>query len=329
MRVVFLQYGDYGDVYGRLQTGGPETFRDQRHSVNYVASLAPNHDVTTIAVSNRQHDEQLAPGLRSIGLSYDLFWDQRRLWPLLDRLDPEAIVCRHPNRVALAWAAKNRVPTLPIFADMFSDKGLRNRLNNWRLGRVLRRCIKPCVANHSLSASQSLGRVGLSPDQIVPWEHQRIEPMGEAKDYPGLDRPFRLFFAGALSEAKGVGDGIEAVAIANRANAKVELTLAGAGDPDKWTAFARRHGVEASVHLLGVIAAERALTEMRDNDAVVVPSRHDFSEGLPKQYSKPWRLRSPLIASDHPAFVDRLRPAVIHYDSRRVIHRALQNRSSD
>ena len=156
MRVVFLQYGDYGDAYGRLQTGGPETFRDQRHSVNYVASLAPKHDVTTIAVSNRQHDEQLAPGLRSIGLSYDLFWDQRRLWPLLDRLDPEAIVCRHPNRVALAWAAKNRVPTLPIFADMFSDKGLRNRLNNWRLGESF------AVASNHASQTTASRRHSLS-----------------------------------------------------------------------------------------------------------------------------------------------------------------------
>jgi glycosyltransferase involved in cell wall biosynthesis len=310
MRVVFLQYGDYGDAYRRFQTGGPETYRDQRHTVNFVAALAPEHEVATIAVCERHHDEELAPGLRSIGLSSDLFWDHRRLWPLLDRLDPEAIVCRTPNRVALAWAAKNRVTTLPTFADMFSDKGLRNRLNNWRLGRVLRRCIKPCVANHSLSASQSLRRVGLSPEEIVPWEFQRIEPMGEAKDYPRLGRPFRLFFAGALSEAKGVGDCIEAVAIANSANAKVELTLAGAGDLDKWSAFARRFGVEASVHLLGVIAAERALTEMRDNDAVVVPSRHDYAEGLPNTIFEALASRSPLIASDHPAFVERLRPSV-------------------
>jgi glycosyltransferase involved in cell wall biosynthesis len=309
MRVVFLQYGDYGDAYRRLQTGGPETFRDQRHSVNFVAALAPEHEVATIAVCDRHHDEELAPGLRSIGLSYDLFWDHRRIWPLLDRLDPEAIVCRTPNRVALAWAAKNRVPTLPNFADTFSNKGLRNRMNNWRLGRVLRRCVKPCVANHSLSASQSLSHIGIPPDQIVPWEHQHLKP-GEAKDDPPLDRPFRLFFAGALIEAKGVGDCIEAVAIANRANAKVELTLAGAGDLDNWTAFARRHGVEASVHLLGVIAAERVLTQMRDNDAVVVPSRHDYSEGLPNTIFEALASRSPLIASDHPAFVERLRPTV-------------------
>ncbi len=310
MRIVILQYGDYGEAYRRLQTGGPETYRQQRHSVNFVASLAPNHEVTTVAICDRPHDEEVAPGLRSIGIPHDLVWDNSRLWPLLDRCAPEAFICRTPSRVALAWAAKNRVPTLPAFADIFTNVGLRNRLRNWRLRRVIRRCVKPCVANHSLSASCSLTCIGLSPDQIVPWEWQRMKPMDEAKDAPRPGRPFRLFFAGALSESKGVGDCIEAVAIANAAHAEVELMLAGPGDIDNWTAFARRHGVEASIRLLGVIAAERVLTEMRDSDAVVVPSRHDYQEGLPNTISEAFASRSPLIASDHPAFVERLRPEV-------------------
>jgi hypothetical protein len=142
MRILILHHGDYGAAYRRFQTGGPETYRDQRHSVHFVASLAPKHKVTTVAVCDRHHDEELAPGLRSIGVSHDLVWDHRRLWPLLDPIAPEAFICRTPNGVALAWAAKNRVCTLAAFADTFTNKGLRNRLNNWRLGRVVRCCIK-------------------------------------------------------------------------------------------------------------------------------------------------------------------------------------------
>lgn len=156
----------------------------------------------------------------------------------------------------------------------------------------------------------SLTRIGLRPDQIVPWEWLRIKPMGEAKDAPPVDRPFRLFFAGMLIEAKGVGDCIKAVAIANAAHVQVELTLAGAGDLDEWTAIAEQHGVKASVRLLGVIPAEQVLTEMRRHDAVLVPSRHDYAEGLPNTIFEALASRSPLIASDHPAFVNRLRPDV-------------------
>jgi glycosyltransferase involved in cell wall biosynthesis len=310
MRVVILQYGDFGEVYRRLQSGGPETFRDQRHTVNFIASLASDHEVTTVAICDRAHDEVLAPGLRSIGVPYEIVRDSRRLWPLLDRLDPEAYICRTPNRTALAWAARTRVPTLPAFADNFTNAGLWSRLTNWRLGRVLRRCVMPCVANHSLSASQSLGRLGLSPSQIVPWEHRRLKPVGKAKDAPRPDRPFRLFFAGSLCDAKGVGDCIEAVAIARSKKVEIELSLAGPGDAATWTARARQHGVESSVRLLGVLASDRVLAEMRNNDAVVVPSRPDYAEGLPNTVFEAFASRSPLIASDHPAFVNRLRPAL-------------------
>jgi glycosyltransferase involved in cell wall biosynthesis len=309
MRIIILQYGDYGDVYRRLQSGGRETFRDQRHTVNYVASLVADHEVTTIAICNRPHDEELVPGLRSIGVSSDLVPHRRRFWALLDRFNPQAFICRTPNRVALAWAASNRVPTLPVFADTFTNVGWRNRLNNWRLKRILGQCRKPCVANHSLSASQSLRHIGLSPDQIVPWEHLRMQPIGEAKDAPLPDRPFRLFFVGSLIESKGVGDCIEAVAVARAAHHPVELTIAGSGDTDRWAAFARQHGVETSVRLLGVIPSERVVTEMRDHDAVIVAPRHQYPEGLPNALYEAMSSRSPLIASDHPAFVKRLRPS--------------------
>jgi len=310
MRIMILQYGDYGDAYRRFGTGGPETYRDQRYSVDFVASLSPKHEVTTVAVCDRHHEEELAPGLRSIGVPLDLVWDRGRLWPLMDRITPDIFICRTPNRTALDWAAKQRVPTLPIFADTFTSNGLRDRLRNWKLGRALGRCIKPCVGNHSLSASQSLTRLGLSPDQIVPWEFRQMEPIGEAKEPPPPGRTFRLFYAGVLSELKGVGDCIEAVALLKSAGADVELTLAGRGNLDEWTAHGRRLGVEASIRPIGLVAAERVLTEMRDHDAVVVPSRHEYQEGLPNTVFEALASRSPLIATDHPSFVNRLRPDV-------------------
>jgi glycosyltransferase involved in cell wall biosynthesis len=310
MRILILQYGDYGEAYRRFQSGGAETYRDQRHSVNFVASLTPRHEVATVAVCDRGHDEELAPGLRSIGVPVELAWQSGWIRSLFDRFNPEAFICRTPNRVALAWAAKKRVPTLAVFADIISNQGLRSRLDNWRLGRVLRRCFKPCVANHSLSASWSLTLIGVRPDQIVPYEWQQLAPSGHAKDAPPSGRPFRLFFAGMLIESKGVGDCIEAVAIARAARAEVELTLAGSGEVDGWTAFAERHGVGAHVHVLGLIPAERVRQEMRQSDAVLVPSRYTYAEGLPNTIFEALASRSPLIASDHPAFVDRLRPEV-------------------
>lgn len=310
MRTVFFQYGDFGDAYRRLQAGGAETYRDQRHTVDFVASLASGHEVTTVAICDREHDEELGPGLRSVGISSEAGWDRGQMRPLLDRLAPEALICRTPIPAVLGWAADRRVPTLPSFADIFTNVNLRERLRNWRLARAIRRCVWPCVANHSLSASRSLARLGLRPEEIVPWDHCRILPARETKTAPPPFRPFRLFFAGELSETKGVGDCIEAVAIAHQAGAAVELVLAGKGDAGKWSELARRRGIEDLVRLLGVIPAEQVMAEMRESDAVVVSSRHDHQEGLPNTIFEALASRSPLIASDHPAFVERLRPEV-------------------
>jgi glycosyltransferase involved in cell wall biosynthesis len=310
MRILLFQYGDFGDAYRRLSSGGPETYRDQRHTVDFVASLAAQHDVTTVAICARPHDEILAPGLRSIGITAADASSRSVLWPLFDRLHPDAFVCRTPEHAALAWAAKTKVPTLPVFADIFVNRRPRRAIRNWLLGRTLKRCNAPCVANHSLAASLSLSRLGVTRDRIVPWESKRLRPIGEAKFSPDRGRPFRLFFAGVLSESKGVGDCIEALSIVKATHAHVELRLAGPGDADQWLAHARRFDVESSVRTLGLISTEQVLAEMRNNDAVVVPSRHDFAEGLPNTIFEAFASRTPLIASDHPAFVGRLRPSV-------------------
>jgi glycosyltransferase involved in cell wall biosynthesis len=306
MKVLILQYGDYGDAYRRFQTSGTETYRDQRHSVDFVASLIPNHEVITVGICERFHDEELVPGLRSIGILEEQFRDQSWLLPLIDRHRSDVFILRTPDICSLTWAVRHRIPTLPVFADFFGGGGLRDRLMRWRLRRVLQQCIRPCVANHSLSASESLSSLGLSPAEIVPWEFQQLQPIGEAKTRQVIDQPFRLFFAGMLIESKGVGDCIEAVAILRAAGHQVELTLAGRGDTRCWVERAQKFGVEEYVHLVGLIPSDQIPVQMRAHDAVLVPSRHDYAEGLPNTFFEALASRSPLIASDHPAFAKRL-----------------------
>jgi glycosyltransferase involved in cell wall biosynthesis len=264
--------------------------------------------VITVAACDRPHDEQLTPGLRSIGILSEQFWDRKYLWALLDRLLPDVLILRTPHLHALEWAAKHQISTLPVFADFFGGNGVRYQWRKWRLSRTLRRCIRPCVANHSLTASQSLRSLGLSPHEIVPWEFQRLQPLSEAKLPPPTERPFRLFFAGMLIESKGVGDCIEAVAILRALGQQCKLTLAGPGDTAPWAEMARKLDVEEPVHLAGLIPSDQVLTMMREHDAVVVPSRHDYAEGLPNTIFEALAARSPLIVSDHPAFAQRLQP---------------------
>jgi glycosyltransferase involved in cell wall biosynthesis len=45
---------------------------------------------------------------------------------------------------------------------------------------------------------------------------------------------------------------------------------------------------------------------MHEHDAVVVPSRHEFDEGLPMTLQDALTSRTPLVASDHPMLTPRL-----------------------
>ncbi|MCX7396100.1 MAG: glycosyltransferase family 4 protein [Planctomycetales bacterium] len=307
---MIIQYGDYGEAYSRFQKGGDATFRDQRHSVEFVESLSAEHDVVVVCASGREHEESLKVGLSSIGLPKDAFWKPALLWPLLDRLQPQALICRTPSRVAFVWAARNGIAILPDFADMFTNRTLRDRWRNWRLGRLLRQCQAPCVANHSLTASQSVRLLGIPATRIVPHEYLRLSAVTPPKQAPPITGPLRVFFAGQLIESKGVGDCIDAVAVARSKGLQVELTLAGSGDVAAWESYARDRHVSDSVRLLGSIAAERVLKEMREHDAVVVASRHSYAEGLPNTIFEAFASRTPLIASDHPAYVNRLQSGI-------------------
>lgn len=306
MKLVVLQYGDYAEAYRRFREGGDETYRDQRHSVGLVAGLAGEYDVTTVAACGRPHRETLAPGLRSIGVSQDFFL-RGPLGKLLWELSPERVILRTPNVRALRWLALSRVPVLPELADVFEVGSLRDRLRRLELGAHLAVTRWPCVTNHSLSASESVRNLGVPEHRIVPRENEPLQPIGDAKDAPAGEGPFRLFYAGAISEEKGVGDVIEAVArLRDLAPRPVHLSVAGRGDVDRLEARARDLGVGDRVDFVGTIPAAEVLQRMRSHDAVVVPSRHVYAEGLPNVLFEALASRSPLIASDHPSFRDRL-----------------------
>ena len=117
---------------------------------------------------------------------------------------------------------------------------------------------------------------------------------------------FSLFYAGLLVESKGVGDLIRAVAECRRSHANISLTLAGPGDEVPWRHLAAELGIADAVTFAGGISVQSILKEMRAHDAVVVPSRPSYDEGLPNTIFEALASRSPLIASDYPAYASRL-----------------------
>lgn len=301
--LLILQYGDYGAAFRRLEQGLPETYRDQKASVDLVASLAQSgrFRVTTLAICDRPHDEILAPGLRSIGIAKATAYSARRLLPLLRRLDPDRLILRSPHLATAIWARLRGLPTLPTFADLFTPGPLRQRLKTRALAWALSGPNVTCVANHSRNATASLHLVlGLAPSRTLAWDHPALpaDPMPKAP----ASRPFRVFYAGVIRPEKGVED------ILSAARLLPDLGFDLAGQPATGPLSHWQDRAPPNVRFLGPLPHAEIQTRMRQADLILVPSHHSYPEGLPNTIYEALAARTPLAISDHPAFAGRLRP---------------------
>ncbi len=306
MNILFFQFGNFAEAFERLKSGGEETYRDQRRSVDHAAGLAEQHNVTVVALRTEPHDVRLADRLRSIGLA-DYSQSRRALGALLDDIRPDVVICRTPHRGMLGELKRRGIRTFPCLADNVSNDGVRQRISAFRLSMVMRGKHISCVSNHSLRASQSLERVlGIPADRIVPRDWSPMQAHGDIKT--GVRNPARptAFYAGAVIETKGVGDVLKAIGLLRDRGVSLSVTFAGAGDLALWKSKAEALGIGELAHFAGMLPNQQVRAGMRDCDLVLVPSHHEYAEGLPNTLIEGLASRSPVVVSDHPVFADRL-----------------------
>jgi glycosyltransferase involved in cell wall biosynthesis len=248
-----------------------------------MASLA--HDVTVLCgVSGEPYDTILPNGVRAVGLGLRSGFDERALIPHIR--DADRLVVMTPALPVLRWCRRNRVRTLVAIADSLPSKGLKRWLRN-RLTAYFLNCAE-WVANHQRPASLSLQRIGVQPSKIIPWDWPASH---RPEDYPPRKRKpgsLKLIFVGAISELKGASDLIRALPD------DAQLTLYGP--------IVDAMPKKANTTFAGVIPNTKIPAAMRQADAIVVPSRHEYPEGLPLVILEALATRTPIIASDHPMF---------------------------
>lgn len=304
--LLFVQNGDYREAYLRFEKGDPETYRDQRRSVEHVAGFAPNACVTTVAFSREAYRQELAPNLWAVGLPRAKI-NAAAIARIFEQAAPTHVLQRTPHVGFLREARRRHLPVLPTFADIFRHGGPRTTIGNFLMRRELLKSHAPCFSNHSLNASRSLVQVlRLPADKIIPWDWSRIPVTASAKTgVTDVAKP-TAFFAGHISEAKGVGDCLRAVAEMKKRGTNLSISLAGSGNLEEWNRLARNLGVSDQVKFIGLISNKKVREEMHAHDFVIVPSRHEYAEGLPNTIYEGLASRSVLVVSDHPAFAGRL-----------------------
>ena len=119
------------------------------------------------------------------------------------------------------------VPTLLSFADFFSNRSPRQFLRNIALRALLDPRVFPCVSNYNLNASISVSRALFYPKSAsCRGIGSGCVPKNSKTRAADVDRP-SAFFAGALTEAKGVGDCLQAVALLKKRGINLIFEFAG------------------------------------------------------------------------------------------------------
>jgi glycosyltransferase involved in cell wall biosynthesis len=248
-----------------------------------MASL--RHEVTVICgVSREPYDTNLPNGVRAIGLGLQSGFDERAL--IRPLRDTERLIVMTPALPVLRWAKSNRIRTLVAMADSFPSKGIKR----WARNRVAAHLLNSAewIGNHQRPASLSLKQIGVDPSKIIPWDWPSNH---RPDDYPDRRReagPLKLAFVGSVSELKGAGDLIRALPD------DTHLTLYGP--------IVDIMPQRPNITYAGSVPNAQIPVAMREADAIVVPSRREYPEGLPLVILEALATHTPIIASNHPMF---------------------------
>lgn len=307
--VAFLQYGNFAVAEQHLAATGTETFHSQNYSVGYVQNLVQRGaEVIVIDLSSPpDRDEILASGVRNIGIEDPYSLSYGRWASRLDSLKIDRLILRTPLPAALKWAKASRTRSIGVLADTFAAQNIRQRLSLHRLKRLLRGAGLEFVGNHGHAASRQLVDIGIDPALVVPWDWPQPDtPARYSTKRLPQDRPPRLLYVGAISEAKGVFDALRGFV--------THLDRGGDGifhiiGPDKDGLLAQWRDQSSHAERIVVHGQQpRAFVQemMAASDLVIVPSRHAYSEGMPKAIYDALCVRTPLVVSDHPVFTANL-----------------------
>ena len=97
-----------------------------------------------------------------------------------------------------------------------------------------------------------------------------------------IDRgSWQIIYVGALKEAKGIGDALEATSQLKSKGLSIKLKVVGRGDSEGFISRAKHLQIEDCVEFLGLVPNKTIIPLMRETDIVLVPSRHDYPEGFP------------------------------------------------
>lgn len=312
MRLLILAYaGDYREAVQRFAENGRETYNAQKHTVETVANLATQLEAVTLlcCVTKEPYNELLSNGVRAIGAGFQTgVVDEKKLIHLIEQQSPTHLVIYSPLRQVIRWAVKNNIKTLGLIGESVVARTWRDRLRRYLLVRSLNHPNFEWVGSYGLGSSRRLQAIGVDPNKIIPWDFLIETSPGSyaPKTFDQRTPPFTLIYVGSLYEAKGVGDVFRATAVLRERQFPIRLKIVGNDAEGTYAKLAQTLNITDVVDFLGLISPHDVEARMRETDAVLVPSHHEYTEGFPQTIHHALCARTPVIASDHPIFREHL-----------------------
>lgn len=319
MRILVVNYaGDVRDAWKKIAAGENETYYAQKYSLESYAGLRQYADEVAVLTCLTQdaYNEEITSGFRTLGGGFhqDSDIDKSRLINLIESYNPTHLILCMINKGILGWAISHRVPAIAIFANSISAqspsfiKGLVRKIKNSRLARLLNHPNIEWVGSYGINSSLELQRSGVNPAKIIPWDYLVDTDAGSLlpKTAPSQEKVFSLCYVGSISEDKGVGDLLEAIATLKAQSFPVHLKIIGADHANFAGDMIAKLNLADCVDLLGIVPNSIIESTMHCADLVVVPSRHQYPEGFPLVIHHALRACTPIVASDHPMFASHL-----------------------
>lgn len=312
MRLLFVQYGgDYREAAQRLAQGGGETYYAQKYSVDSVAAIGKKIEevIVLCCMTKEPYNEILENGVRAIGAGFNQEIKVKKLIKLIEEQNPTHLIVRTAIREVFRWAIKKKVRTIALLAESVSKRGLRSKLRNYLLVDLLNDKQIEWVGAYGVNSSVLFQQIGVDSEKIIPWDFIVTETPNSfpSKKLSNDGKSWQLFYIGSLIESKGVGDVLEAISKLKSQKIPVSLRIAGKDENDYFHDKARQLKIEDCVEFLGLVPNNAVLPLMREADVVLVPSRHEYPEGFPLAITHALCARTPIIASDHPMFLNNLK----------------------
>jgi glycosyltransferase involved in cell wall biosynthesis len=307
-RLLIVQFsGDLRETWRLREASGEETYYGHGYILDQLGEMAKEFDeVGFLGCDAPVHEERLPNGVLSIGAGTHPELKPAPVIAAAARFDPTDLVIFGPIRRLTAWAIARGARTACLFADSFHGNPLITYLRYGWIVPAMNRPQVTLVANHGANAARGLVRLGVRPDKVIAWDFPHVRtpdqfPVKAARGGNDCD----LLYVGSIGRTKGVGDLIRAGALLkDRRN--VRIRIVGAGKIDRFRRQAAKLGMADRVEFLGIVPNSKVPALMQAADAVIIPSRHAFPEGLPLTLYEALASRTPTVASDHPMFAGHL-----------------------